>query len=199
MTNQDPHWFLLILLTAFLTAVMTQAMPHFLRGLRCVIRKSNYYRKVILARKLVRIKTRREVLANTRWLPMWLLRSTMFRWFKRDSNNMWQYMTRVHEHHRKDNVRSEAQDILWNLTTVEHLTKGMVYDFASDPYVLNQHVLSIEIEGDRAKIVTEGYHDTRGRLQANTTSYPHKGKRVRVCLGWCRQMLGCRYCAIMRN
>lgn len=174
-------------------------MPHILRGCRYVMSKSNYYRKVILARKEVRLRTRREILVNKHWLPRWILRVTVFRWFKREPNDLWEYVHRVYDNHRSKEVRSQSKNLLWHLTTVERLTKGMIYDSVDSPFNVNKHVLSIEFEGEYAKIITEGYYDTAGNLQANVTSYAHRRAEVRTCLGWCRNMPDCSLCALLHN
>ena len=83
---------------------------------------------------------------------------------------------------------------MWETTTVEQLTRGMVFDRMDAPSLLNQHVLAIELNGDQAKVVTEGSYDLGGHLQESAWTYFQRKTNVRVCLGWCRNVPACPYC-----
>lgn len=199
MSADSPHWIVLLiataLVTAFVSALMTHAMPTWLRftksASRGLARHVNRYRKIALARRPTRQATRRVILANWPRAPLWLLRATLFRWYEENPSAEWAHVKNVHEQHRRTEVRQHADDLLWEDRTTEELRVG-------DAFGNDYHVLFGASDGDRVLIVTDAYmqlDDTSSRLSWQT---PEASAPVRVKRGWCRRD-NCRYCTLTRE
>ena len=196
MSADSPHWIVLLiataLVTAFVSALMTHAMPTWLRftksGSRGVALHVNRYRKIALARRPTRRAAYRDILANWSRAPLWLLRATLFRWYEENPSEEWAHVKNVHEQHRRTEIRQHADDLLWEDRTAEELRVG-------DAFGNDYHVLFGASDGDRVLIVTDAYIQPDGTSSRLSWQAPEASARVRVKRGWCRRD-NCQYCTL---
>ena len=199
MSADSPNWVVLLiataLVTAFVSALMTHAMPTWLRftkaASRGVARKINRYRKIALARRPIRRDTRRDILANWRRAPLWLLRATLFRWYEENPSEEWAYVKKVHEQHRRAENRQHAETLLWEDRTAEELRVG-------DAFGNDDHVLFGASNGDRVLVVTEADIQPDGTSSRLSWQTPAASALVRVKRGWCSRD-NCQYCTLTQE
>lgn len=199
MSVDAPHWIVLLiataLVTAFVSALMTHAMPTWLRvtkaASRAVARKINLYRKIAFARRSIRRDTRRDILASWRRAPLWLLRATLFRWYEENPSEEWPYIKKVHGQHRRPDIRQRTSGLLWEDRTAEQLRVGDV--FGSD-----DHVLFGANNGNWVLVVTEAFIQPDGTCSRHSWQTPAASAPVRVKRGWCSRD-SCRYCALTQE
>lgn len=199
MSADSPHWIVLLiataLVTAFVSALMTHAMPTWLRFTKSASRglahHVNRYRKVALARRPTRQATRRDILANWPRAPRWLLRATLFRWYEENPSEEWAHVKNVYEQHRRTEIRQHADDLLWEDRTAEELRVG-------DAFGNDDHVLFGASDDDRVLIVTEADIQPDGTSSRLAWQTPAASAPVRVKRGWCRHD-NCQYCTLTQQ
>ena len=199
MSTDSPHWIVLLiataLVTAFVSALMTHAMPTWLRltksASRGVARRMNRYRKIVLARRPTRQDTRRDLLANWRRAPLWLLRTTLFRWYEENPSEEWAHVKTVYDQHRRAEVKQHAKSLLWEDRPAEELRVG-------DAFGNDEHVLFGASNGDRVLIVTDADMQPDGTSSYLSWTTPSASSLVRVKRGWCSRD-NCKYCTLTQK
>ena len=199
MFPDSPHWIVILittaLVTAFVSALMTHAMPTWLRSTRGIsraaARKVNRYRKVAFSRRPVRQQTCRDILSNWRRAPLWILRATLFRWHEENPSDEWTFVKNVHEQHRRAEIRQHAEDLLWEDRTAGELRVGDV--FGND-----EHVLFGATRESRVLVVTDVGLQPDGTSSHTSWQVPAACTPVRVKRGWCGRD-NCQYCTLTQE
>ena len=165
---EEPAWWVVILVTAVASAVVTvlvqRAPPVVFRCVRNGVCRVNHWRKFVIGTK----RTRAGVISRWKKAPLRVLRATVFRWFEADSQAWWECVHRVYESHNSAAARENAECLLW--------VKKEAADLAiRDVYNGGDHVLHLRHEDGWVEVATSASHKW----------YARGTHRVRVNRGWC--------------
>ena len=183
-----PNWFVFVVIGAVVTWMLNQVMPALSRWARYGLRKVNHYRKFVIGKR----RTRAHVIVRWRNAPAWVLRATVYRWFRDDPQGWAGSVRRVCELHNSEQERGRARDLLWVEKPATDLKVGDVYQTGGECH----HVLALRPLGDQIEVVTSA-----GWVPdpwSSRTSYSGT-LQVRVNRGWCPLGSNCAYCSIKKE
>ena len=167
---------LVVLVGWVAVSCVKRSLPWMGRAEKAPVRGINFLREFVLARKHTRQRAWRELWANRRRLPLWLLRATLFRWYEADPARDWPYVLRVHVEHPAEEVREHARYLLWEERTIEQLRPRDRYSSSEETY----HVaLSHPCTDGRWLLMSDL------RSHGGTFGCRSAGQVLHVNRGWC--------------